>query len=292
MSLRFMPGESPGAAFLQAAGATAADLVGVVSMTAPPPAGAVPGIATASFLHSSHVRAGAIVPVAVGSVSVPVKIVATVTGFPTITGRGGALVVDQTALGRLLASRGAAPLPVTEWWLRTTTPGAPAGLPAGSAVSTRARATTALLTNPLSVAPQQVALAIAAASALLAVVGFSVSVAASLRARRLQRAVLTALGVSRAGLASQLCLEQLMLSLPAAGAGLLAGVLIAHLVVPADTLTTAATLPVPPVLVEVPLGWAAVLALAVTAIPVAVAAVTVALRPDPAPQLRSVEAVR
>jgi len=292
MSLRFTPGESPDASFLQAAGATGTDLVGVVSVTAPPPAGAVPGIATASFLRSGHVRAGTVVPVAVGSVSVPVKIVATVTGFPTITGRGGALIVDQTALGRLLASRGAPPLPVTEWWLRTATAGTPAGLPAGSAVSTRARATAALLTNPLSVAPQQVALAIAVASALLAAVGFSVSVAASLRARRVQRAVLTALGVSRTGLASQLCLEQLMLSLPAAGAGLLAGVLIAHLVVPADTLTTAATLPVPPVLVEVPLGWAALLALAVTALPVAVAAATLALRPDPAPQLRTADAVR
>ena len=291
MSLRFTPGESPSASSLQAAGATGTDLVGVVSMTAPSPGGAIPGIATASFLRSSHVRAGAVVPVAVGSVSVPVKIVATVTGFPTITGRGGALIVDQTALGRLLAGRGA-PLPVTEWWLRTATARTPAGLPAGSAVSTRARATTALLTNPLSVTPQQVALAIVATSALLAVVGFSVSVAASLRARRVQRAVLTALGVSRAGLASQLCLEQLLLSLPAAGAGLLAGVLIAHLVVPADTLTTAATLPIPPVLVEVPLGWAVLLALAVTAIPVAVAAATLALRPDPASQLRSAEAVR
>jgi hypothetical protein len=291
MSLRFRPGESPDATSLQMAGATAADVVGVVSMTAPPPAEAVPGIATASFLHSSHVRAGTTVPVTVGGVSVPVKIAATVTDFPTITGQGGALIVDQTTLGRVLASKGAAPLPVTEWWLRTPDGRAPAGLPAGSAVSTRARATTALLTNPLSVVPQQAALAIVAASALLAVVGFSVGVAASLRARRVQRAVLTALGVSRAGLTSQLCLEQLMLSLPAACAGLLAGVLIAHLVVPADTLTTAATLPVPPVLVEVPLGWAALLALAVTAVPVAVAAATLTLRPDPAPQLRRAEAM-
>jgi hypothetical protein len=214
-----------------------------------------------------------------------------VTDFPTITGPGGALVVDQTALGRLLASKRAPPPPVTEWWLRTATGRVPGGLPPGSAVATRVRATTGLLTNPLSVAPQQAALAIAAASVLLAVVGFSVSVAASLRARRVQRAVLSALGVSRAGLASQLCLEQLLLSLPAACTGLLAGVLIAHLVVPADTLTTAATLPVPPVLVVIPLGWAAVLALAVAAIPVAAAAATVALRPDPAPQLRTAEAV-
>jgi FtsX-like permease family len=262
-----------------------------VSMTAPVPVTIVPAIATASFLHSSHARVGTIVPLSLGGVAVPVKIVATVTDFPTITGPGGALIVDQTALGRMLASKRAAPPPVTEWWLRTAAGRAPAGLPPGSAVATRAHATTALLTNPLSVAPQQAALAIAVASVLLAVVGFSVSVAASLRARRVQRAVLSALGVSRAGLASQLCLEQLLMSLPAACTGLLAGVLIAHLVVPADTLTTAATLPVPPVLVVIPLGLAALLALAVAAIPVAAAAATVALRPDPAPQLRSAEAV-
>jgi hypothetical protein len=291
VSLSFMPGESPDAAALLANGATPAEVVGVMSMTAPVPVTAVPGIATASFLHSSHAHVGMIMPVNLGGVAVPVKIVATVTDFPTITGPGGALVVDQTALGRLLASKRAPPPPVTEWWLRTATGRVPGGLPPGSAVATRVRATTGLLTNPLSVAPQQAALAIAAASVLLAVVGFSVSVAASLRARRVQRAVLSALGVSRAGLASQLCLEQLLLSLPAACTGLLAGVLIAHLVVPADTLTTAATLPVPPVLVVIPLGWAAVLALAVAAIPVAAAAATVALRPDPAPQLRSAEAV-
>jgi len=291
VSLSFLPGESPDAAALQADGATPADVVGVMSMTAPVPITAVPGIATASFLRSSHAHVGMTVPVSLAGVPVPVKIVATVADFPTITGPGGALIVDQTALGRMLASKRAAPPPVTEWWLRTATGRAPAGLPPGSAVATRAHAAAALLTNPLSVAPQQAALAVAAASVLLAVVGFSVSVAASLRARRVQRAVLSALGVSRAGLASQLCLEQLLLSLPAACTGLLAGVLIAHLVIPADTLTTAATLPVPPVLVVIPLGWAALLALAVAAIPVAAAAATVALRPDPAPQLRSAEAV-
>src|SRR5215472_1614257 len=291
VSLSFRPGESPDLAALLADAATPADVVGVVSVTAPVPVTAIPGIATASFLRSSHANVGMTVPAALAGAPVPVKIVGTVTDFPTITGPGGALIVDQTALGRVLASKKAAPPPVTEWWLRTATGRAPPGLPPGSAVATRAHATTALLTNPLSAAPQQAALAIAVASTMLAIVGFSVSVAASLRARRVQRAVLSALGVSRAGLASQLCLEQLMLSLPAACTGLLAGVLIAHLVVPADTLTTAATLPVPPVLVEIPLGWAAVLALAVAAIPLAAAGATVALRPDPAPQLRNAEAV-
>jgi hypothetical protein len=201
MSLSFLPGESPDASALLADGATPGDVMGVMSMTAPVPVRVVPAIATASFLRSSHAHVGTIVPLTLSGVAVPVKIVATVTDFPTITGPGGALLVDQTALGRMLASKRAAPPPVTEWWLRTAAGAAPAGLPPGSAIATRERATAALITNPLSVAPQQAALAIAVASVLLAVVGFSVSVAANLRARRVQRAVLSALGVSRAGLA-------------------------------------------------------------------------------------------
>jgi hypothetical protein len=81
-----------------------------------------------------------------------------------------------------------------------------------------------------------------------------------------------------------------MLSLPAAAAGLLAGAGLAHVLVPAVTLTSAATSPVPPVLVVFPLAWALPLALVVAAIPVMVAAVSVARRPDPAAELRTAQA--
>jgi len=47
---------------------------------------------------------------------------------------------------------------------------------------------------------------------------------------------------------------------------------------------------VPPVLVDLPLGQAVLLALGVTAIPVLAAAVTVARRPGTAAQLRAAEA--
>ena len=118
----------------------------------------------------------------------------------------------------------------------------------------------------------------------------SVSIAAGLRSRRPQSAMLAALGVSRSAQARQLCLEELMLCLPAAAAGLLAGTWLAHLLIPAVTITAAATAPVPPVLVEVPLGWAVGLAVTVAVIPVLAAAATVARRPDPAVQLRAAEA--
>jgi hypothetical protein len=56
------------------------------------------------------------------------------------------------------------------------------------------------------------------------------------------------------------------------------------------TLTPAATAPLPPVLVEAPLGWILLLTAAVAVAPVLVAAVVVAQRPDPAAQLRAAEA--
>ena len=86
---------------------------------------------------------------------------------------------------------------------------------------------------------------------------------------------------------AQLCLEQLALSVPAAAAGLLAGIGLAWLMVPAITLTAGATGPVPPALTVVPLGQAAALALIIAALPVAAAALSVARRPDPAAQLRA-----
>jgi ABC-type antimicrobial peptide transport system permease subunit len=130
-------------------------------------------------------------------------------------------------------------------------------------------------------------LTIGGAAVLLGVVGFSVSVAASLRSRRTQSAVFAALGVGKAAQAGQLSLEQCALSVPAAAAGLLAGLGLAQLLVPAITLTTDAAQPVPSALAVVPLGPAVVLALVTAALPAAAAAASVLRRPDPAAQLRT-----
>ena len=154
-------------------------------------------------------------------------------------------------------------------------------LPAGLSVAVRARQQAALLHNPLLKAPRQAMLAIGVAAVLLGVLGFSVSVAASLRTRRTQSAVLAALGVGQRAQAGQLCLEQFALSVPAAAVGLLAGIGLAWLMVPAVTLTTGATDPVPPALPVVPLGLAAALALVTAALPVAAAALSVATQAGP-----------
>ncbi len=274
-------------------------ITGELTLTAGRPSPPIPAIASRSFLSSASLAVGSTTFVAAGPVNVPVRIVAEVRDFPT-AGPGGILIVDQTAIQQALAAMSAAPLPVNQWWLRSAPgPGAVTGaaghvltgVPPGSSVVYRAQVLAALLGNSLSAAPQQAVLAIAIAAALLAVLGFSVSVAASVRERRTQSAVLSALGVSKAAQARQLCLEELLLSGPAAVIGLVLGAGLAHLLVPAVTLTASAAIPVPPPLIELPLAWAAGLVVTITAIPVLVAAASVARRSDPAARLRAAEAL-
>lgn len=273
-------------------------LAGTLAITARPPAGPVPVIATAAYLAAADVSVGDLVRLAFGGVNVDARIVASVSRFPTTT--GAAVIADLATLQSVLTSEFAGTLPVSQWWLRTRRPALPAstdtrrqalpaGLPPGTVVISRARTATALLTDPLSGLPQQALPAIALAAAALAALGFSVSVTASVRERRTQRALLAALGVSRGAQARQLCLEQLMLSGPAAVAGLLLGAGLARLLVRAVTLTASAAAPVPPALLVIPWALAAGLAAVVATVPVLAAALTIASRPDPAAQLRAAE---
>ncbi len=227
---------------------------------------------------------------------ISVKIVAAVTTFPTVSAGGGALIVDLGRLQDLLTGSALEPAQVMQWWLATSSgisgvpPGLAATLPPGSAVTSAARVASGLQGNPLSTVPQQALLAVAVAAAALAITGFCVSIAADVRQRRAENALMAALGVPPRSAAGQLCLEKLMLSLPAAVAGLVLGVVLAELLVPAITLTSSATTPVPPVLIE--FGWAQTLALAlaIAVLPVLAAALTGARRPPAAAELRAAEA--
>jgi ABC-type antimicrobial peptide transport system permease subunit len=135
------------------------------------------------------------------------------------------------------------------------------------------------------------AAAISVAVALIAAFGFCVSVAASARERRVQRALLSALGVPGAMQAGLFCMEEALISVPAAAVGLVVGVVLAHVIVPTLTLTATGATPVPPVLVIVPLGWVLGVAACLTALPVLAAALATARQPDPAAELRAAEAV-
>ena len=274
---------------IQRPGVPPLPIAGQLALTAGYPYLPLPAIATRAFFAAANSRVGQVVQLPVGNAIVPVRLVAAIRAFPGAGNSGATVIVDQPSLQAALAAQSQPALPVTGWWLRTAH-GVPPGLPHGATVVSLDRAAAALLGAPLPNVPQLALLVIAVAAALLASIGFVVCVVAAVTERRLQDALLAALGMGRGARTSQLCLEQLMLSLPAAVAGVLIGVGLAHLLVPAVTLTGGAAAPFPPVRVVVPLGWTALLALAVAAVPVLTAAVAAAYHPDPAAQLRAGEA--
>ncbi len=272
---------------------------GQLELSSAPPALVIPGLATRGFLATSNASVGSTVQTDINGTTISVRIVAAVTTFPTVSAPGGALIIDLASLQDILNGSGLQAAPVTQWWLATSSgvsgisgfsPGLAATLPPGSAITSSDAMASGLLSNPLSTVPQQALLAVALAAAVLAITGFCVSIAAGVRQRRAENALLAALGVPPRMAAGQLGLEKLMLSGPAARAGLVLGVVLAELLVPAITLSPSATMPVPPVLIE--FGWLPTLslALAVAVLPVLAAGLTSARRPDAAAELRTAEA--
>jgi ABC-type antimicrobial peptide transport system permease subunit len=180
---------------------------------------------------------------------------------------------------------------VTQWWLATAgaaaAPSLAGRLPPGAVLASRAQLATSILRNPVAAAPQRAVLAVAGAAALLAIAGLLVSIAAGASYRRTESALLAALGVGRRPQARQLFLQELMLSLPSAVAGLALGVLVTILLVPVVILTPAATPPVPPALTEFAWSQAVPLAAFIALLPAVLAAAAAARRADPAASLRA-----
>ena len=267
-------------------------VAGQVSLSAlnTPPA-VVPAIATRAFDSANNTGVGSVVQTTVNGVAVPAKIVAVASAFPTITGAG--LVMDLSTLEAFLVSHGTAPVAVTQWWLATADGQVPTSLtralPSGATIQSSAVLAAATVGDPLSAVPQQALLAMTVAAALLAIFGFWVSIAANVRQRRAESAVLSALGVSQRSAAAQLFLEKLLLSVPAAALGLLLGTVLARLLVPAVTLSPTAQTPVPPPLTMFDLPQTIPLAAAVAVLPALAAALVVFRRPDPAAELRGAE---
>ena len=296
VTVTFSPGagiSSP--AFSYEAPTTSVQLPGQVALLPPAaPVVTVPAMATRAFLDANNVVIGAVVPITINGAPVPLRIAAEVPAFPTVSAPGGALIVDLGSLQEYLARQSTSPLPVTQWWLTTAGGGVPgaltAAVPPGTAITSAAGQANATMSDPLSAAPQLILLALAAATALLALTGFCVSIAADVRQRRAETALLAALGMTPREAAVQLCLEKLLLGLPSAAVGVLLGTLVARLLVPAVTLTPAATQPVPSAVTLYDLPQTIPLALAVAVLPALAAALAAARLPDPAAGLRAAEA--
>ena len=255
-------------------------------------AAVVPAIATRAFDSMNNAGVGSIVQTSVNGITVPAKIVAVASAFPTVAGAG--LVMDLPTLEAFLVSHGTRPVAVTQWWLSTDGGQVPASLaralPPGATITGSDALAAATVADPLSAAPQQALLAMAVAAALLAISGFWVSIAANVRQRRAENALLAALGVGQRSAAAQLFLEKLLLSVPAAALGLLLGTVVARLLVPAVTLSPTAQIPVPPPVTVFDLRQTIPFAVAVAVLPALAAALVIFRRPDPAAELRAAEA--
>ena len=184
-----------------------APLTGEVSLRAAAPAKVLPAIATTSFLRANQLKVGSEIQLTAGQTPITAKVVSQVATFPTVTTPGGGLIVDLAATQEMVLPTGQAPIPVTQWWLATRTGAVPPGLPSHTSTVDRAALAAQFLTDPMSAIPQQAVIATAIAAALLAALGFSVSVAGSVRERRSQSALLAALGVDGRAQARLLCLE-------------------------------------------------------------------------------------
>jgi hypothetical protein len=286
----FFPGHGP---VIDAFGNPGQGTAQLVLLPRAAPVAAVPAIATTAFMNANSMTVGSVIPVTMNGGEIPLRIVAQVPSFPTVTASDGALIADLGSLQEYLARRSLPALTVTQWWLATAGGGIPAGLtagaPADAGISSASGLVTATTADPLSAAPQLALLAMAIAAALLAVTGFWVSIAADVRQRRAETALLAALGVTPRGAALQLSLEKLLLSLPAAALGVLLGAVVARLLVPAVTLTPSAGQPVPPAVTLYDLPKAISLALAIAVLPAVTAALAAVRRPDPAADLRAAE---
>lgn len=265
-----------------------------VTLTVAPTAPAeLPVLATASFLSSSRLSIGSLTQVAADGQNIPARIVGSVAAFPTISGVDftGGLIVDDNALQYRVLDEGQPPLTATGYWLSTAGGAVPAGLPQGAVtVTTLAATQTALTDDPLTQLIQQGLIALGITAGILAIAALWAAVAAARRERADQEAVLIALGVSGRRQALLQAAEILAVAGPAAVAGLAIGVLLSRLMLPYLTLTSAATTPVPSVVIVV--SWLPSLALAaamIAAPALAAALAVVATRAEAATRLRSLE---
>ncbi|MFJ6944499.1 FtsX-like permease family protein, partial [Streptomyces wuyuanensis] len=284
-----------------------------VGRTAPP----MPlALATDRFLEAGGAETGDVIEVPMPGGAIKVRIAGVLRGMPT-TGPGadpvgaaagtasagpapadgGALLLDLRAVNRVLATRPGASLPPTEWWMFPE-PGRAGQVAAAlrdraesdpGQVRVRDEIARDLHDDPLGAGSRSALLAAAFAASALAAVGFAVSAAGTVRERGREFAVLRALGAPRRMLARLLVVEQTLLIGLALAIGAAIGTALTRAVVPLVVLTGQATRPVPGVLVELPVGWAALLLAGVAAAPVLIVAVLALRRGESPTALRGGE---
>ncbi|WP_405853628.1 ABC transporter permease [Streptomyces sp. NBC_00090] len=282
-----------------------------VRLTAPGPKAPtrLPAVVTETYLAATGAKPGDQLEITLGGKPVGITVARVVKELPT-TGPGaqgasattpvatpedgGSILVDLASVNRYLATDETASVTASEWWL-TVAPGrsdevaaALRARPSADPEQILVRDETAadLLGDPLGAGPNAALMAVAAAAAALAAVGFAVGSAGSMRERSAEFGVLRALGTPQRRLARLIAAEQGVLIAVGLLVGIGLGAVLARAVVPLVVLTGQATRPVPPVLVELPLGQVALLITGVAALPLAIVAAIAVRRTDPAVTLR------
>ncbi|MFJ1589987.1 FtsX-like permease family protein [Kitasatospora albolonga] len=270
-----------------------------------PPAAAVKAVATDAYLKNTGAKLGDEVDLTLAGNRLRVTLVKAVRQLPTIgTGEltgpsdavpgGGGLLLDLKAVTDVFAHRSGASLEATEWWL-STAPGDAAKTASAlralpdidpAQVVVREEAAQRLVDDPLGAGPQSALPAVAVVAAALAAVGFAVSASGSQRERSAELGLLRALGAPRRRLARMIAAEQGVLIALGLLIGVGLGTVLTRAVVPLLVLTGQAERPVPPVLVELPVGQVAVLLAGVAALPLVIVAMIALRRGDPAVTLR------
>ncbi|HYO41846.1 MAG TPA: ABC transporter permease [Candidatus Limnocylindrales bacterium] len=236
----------------------------------------IAAVANPVFLERTGAEAGDTVKATVFGMPVTMRLVGTVTSFPTQPPSKPLLVADGRSLDLARYARGVSLGPTSEWWLATT-PGATSGVAATVAAPPIAAATAVdretlqadLVSDPLGLGVIGILGLGSVAALVFAAIGFLVTTTVSTQERLAEFALLKALGLAPRQLLAWLSFESVALLAVGLIAGTLLGLVLAWLALPFATLTASGEPPVPTPVVVVPpealvptLGLAVVLLLA------------------------------
>ncbi len=229
----------------------------------------LPVLVNPAFLEATGAAVGDTVDGQVVGDGVRLRIIGTTDLFPPLDPARPFIVLDRRWFELARVGADGATVNADEWWL-TTRPGLTGPTLAGALrappflardVLDQAALVAAGAADPISLGTSG-ALRLAALSALVfAVIGFIVHIAVSARERVAELALLRALGVSSRQVLAWLWVEHASILAFSLVAGSGVGLLLAWLILPSATLTSAGAAPVPPPTIVVPADFVGGLAL-------------------------------
>ncbi|MEO7122741.1 MAG: ABC transporter permease, partial [Lacisediminihabitans sp.] len=275
------------------------------------PAASIPAVLSEGLAKQLHVFRGTTLALAVPGAKLAITVAGIVPLVPgslsgvqpdsaindSVGGQPDTVVVDHTALSRVLAQAGVTGPMVEEWWVDVPAGAGQAYLdkhPTRDAIvpaqSTEVRALQ-MQQDPMRVSAQAALWLAILGAALLAAAGFAVHTSASLRSRRTELAQLRAIGLSRRMLVGLIGAESLLVCALATVFGVGLGIVLGLLVAPLIAVSPSGAPTLPSVLVTIP--WAGIGLLVVIVLAILAAVVLAVARAqrssDPASILRGAD---